>query len=195
MSRRSGEMTYSISLRFLHYESLLNTGRVYLAPIPCLISPVIFPRTSAAPPTIFLATSPVLFNNDPPASVRFFPTADMVELADWVTLFIVPDMLPVWFLVAFDSADIFSPRDILELPIEVLLASISLLLPRTLLNCWALPINDVLPPELLPYCIAWRSLFDSRIYWHYPPNWIHFLPLQSRFGLQPQSYFQQHLTH
>ena len=63
-------------------RGLLNTGRFYLAPIPCLISPVIFPMTSAAPPTIFLATSPVLFNNDPPASVIFFPTADMVELAD-----------------------------------------------------------------------------------------------------------------
>ena len=81
-------------------------------------------------------------------------------VADWVTLFIVPDMLPVWFLVAFDSVDIFSPRDILELPIEVLLASISLLLPRTLLNCWALPINDVLPPKSLPiiggHCLICR---------------------------------------
>src|SRR6185436_5153203 len=105
--------------------------------------------TSAAPPIIFLATSPVLFNNDPPASVRFFPTVDMVELADWVALFIVPDTLPVWFLVAFDSADIFSPRDILGLPIEVLLARISLLFPRTVLNCWALPVNDLLPPKLL----------------------------------------------
>ena len=75
------------------------------------------------PPTIFLATSPVLFNNDPPASVKFFPTADIVELADWL-------MLPIRFLVAFDSEDIFSPKDILELPIEVLLARISLLLPR-----------------------------------------------------------------
>jgi hypothetical protein len=73
----------------------------------------------------------------------------MVELAEWVTLFIMPDMLPVWFLVAFDSADIFSPRDILELPIEVLLARISLLLPRSSVSCWPLPISDVLPPKLL----------------------------------------------
>jgi hypothetical protein len=73
----------------------------------------------------------------------------MVELAEWVTLFIMPDMLPVWFLVAFDSADIFSPRDILELPIEVLLARISLLLPRSSVSCCPLPISDVLPPKLL----------------------------------------------
>ena len=78
-----------------------------MAPTPCLISPVIFPMTYSAPPIIFLATSPVLFNNDPPASVRFFPTADIVEFTDWVTLFTAPDMFPVWFLVAFNSLTFF----------------------------------------------------------------------------------------
>jgi len=63
----------SFSYLFSIKRDLFSAGRLYLAPIPSLISPVIFPTTSAAPPIIFLATSPVLFNNEPPA-FRFFPT-------------------------------------------------------------------------------------------------------------------------
>ena len=34
-----------------------------------------------------------LLNEDPPVSVRFFPTVDIVELADWVPLFTAPESL------------------------------------------------------------------------------------------------------
>jgi hypothetical protein len=52
-----------------------NYKRFIYFSTPSLTSSLILPTTSAAPPRIFLPTSPVLLSISPPTSVAFFPNS------------------------------------------------------------------------------------------------------------------------